>query len=110
MYTSAHALAPERHLPNLGRGGAIVSLPCRDLVLLHRLGQAPVTHALMTIGALTRAAKEADRTPLSADLFWFRGNGYKPARIGTSEGVGFVKAIVDEQVVREMRAASGRSD
>jgi hypothetical protein len=110
MYTSAHALAPERHLPNLGQAGAIVSLPCRDLVLLHRLGQASVAHALMTIGDMTRVAKEADSAPLSADLFWFRGPAYKPVRIGTSEGVGFVKAIADEQVVRAMRAASGRSD
>jgi hypothetical protein len=32
MYTSAHAVMPERHLPNLGPAGAIVSLPCRDVV------------------------------------------------------------------------------
>ncbi len=48
--------------------------------------------------------------PLSADLFWYRGPGHTPVRIGTSEGVGFVKAIADEHVVREMRAASGRTD
>jgi len=104
MYTSAHSLAPERHLPNLGRAGAIVSLPCRDLVLLHRVGQAPLDLALMTMGELTRAAKEADSAALSADLFWFRGLGAKPVRIGTSEGVSFVTAIADEQVMREMRA------
>jgi len=109
MYTSAHALAPERHLPNLGSAGAIVSLPCRGLVLLHRLGQAPLDLALMTMGDLTRAAKEADNAPLSADLFWFRGRGSESLRIGTSEGVSFVTAITDEQVMREMRAAAGQS-
>ncbi len=110
MYTSAQSLAPERHLPNLGQAGAIVSLPCRDVVLLHRVGQAPVDLALMTLGDMTQMAKEADSAPLSADLFWYRGPGHAPVRIGTSEGVGFVKAIADEHVVREMRAASGRTD
>jgi hypothetical protein len=110
MYTSAHSLEPERHLPRLERTGAIVSMPCRDLILLHRVGQAPMDLALITMGEMTRMAKEADSAPLSADLFWYRGPGHTPVRIGTSEGVGFVKAIADEQVVRALRAAAGRSD
>jgi hypothetical protein len=64
----------------------------------------------MTIGDVTRRANEADDAPLSADLFWYRGFGHAPMRIGTSRGVGFVTAILDEQVVRAIQAASGRPD
>ena len=108
MYTSAYALAPERYVAAMGPAGAIVSLPCRDVVILHPLGQSPVMAALMVVGDITREAYGADDAPLSLDLFWHRPGVAR--RIGTSKGTDMVKAIVDAAVVNEMKQAAGRAD
>jgi hypothetical protein len=106
VVTSAQALMPGRHLPDLGRGGALVSLPCRDVVMFHRLGQAPLDLALMTVGSATAEAYDVDEAPLSRDLFWWR-EGVPSRRIGSAQGSAIAGAIVDKEVVDAMRDASG---
>jgi hypothetical protein len=76
------------------------------VVVFHRLGQAPLDLALMTVGRATAEAYDVDDAPLCRDLFWWR-EGVPSRRIGSAQGSGMVGAIVDKEVVDAMRAACG---
>jgi hypothetical protein len=105
IYTSAHALRPERHLPDLGPAGAVVALPARDVVVIHELRRGKVEPTLATLGPMVRSLHDASSVPLSSDLFWYQGPKLRARRIGSSADSSVI-GVVASDVVAAIAAAA----
>jgi hypothetical protein len=109
MYTTAHAFAPRRYLPNIRPAGAVIALPDRDCVLFHALGKHPADVSVMHVADMVRTGiamttQAGGDTILSRDLFWWRP-GEAIVRICAATEEGMVKVIADNEVMAAMKLA-----
>lgn len=107
-YVAVRAQAVDRLLPDLGSAGALVGMPSADTLVIHRVGDADVDHALMALGMTIGQFFARAARPLSRAIHWVRPG--EPARfvgLGSTDVVAGVRraATLEDEAVRALKDA-----
>ena len=81
FFTTSHVLFLEEHLEGPCPNGVLLALPHRHAILLHRITDLSVIHAVNSMIPIARGMFEEGPGSLSPNLYWWQGGKitYLPA-------------------------------
>src|SRR5690606_41366404 len=70
-WTAAHVLSVERYIGAHPPYGALVAVPARDEILIHRIRDASLTDAALAMLSHAMSSYVESPLPVGCDLFWW---------------------------------------
>src|SRR5205814_3248680 len=106
---SSHVLLLTNHEQTLGKFGAIVAVPTRNVVICHPIEDGTVAQAAEEMAPLVERARQAAPCATSGQLYWYHDGKFEAVPSVIHDGAAMVlvpRALLDQLGERSTATAS----